>query len=86
MHPAKMTFQALRIAVNREYEELRLGLEASLNLLADYGKVYHSHTFTDVSRSKFLFFFSRLLMSCFLFCCCIDCHINMEAYGVWHCG
>jgi hypothetical protein len=39
MHPAKMTFQALRIAVNREYEELRLGLEASLNLLADYGKV-----------------------------------------------
>ena len=26
MHPAKMTFQALRVAVNREFAELRDGL------------------------------------------------------------
>mmetsp|Transcript_64906 Transcript_64906/g.146420 ORF Transcript_64906/g.146420 Transcript_64906/m.146420 type:complete len:691 (+) Transcript_64906:80-2152(+) len=38
MHPAKMTFQALRIQVNREYEELRGGLEASAGLLRDGGK------------------------------------------------
>ena len=39
MHPAKMTFQALRITVNHEYEELRGGLKASMDLLRDGGKV-----------------------------------------------
>lgn len=39
MHPAKMTFQALRIVVNREYLELKLGLEASLKVLAVGGAV-----------------------------------------------
>ena len=29
MHPAKMTFQALRVAVNREFAELRDGLAAA---------------------------------------------------------
>ena len=29
MHPAKMTFQALRVAVNREFAELRDGLQAA---------------------------------------------------------
>lgn len=38
MHPAKMTFQALRIQVNSEYAELRAGLEASMRLLKDGGK------------------------------------------------
>jgi len=38
MHPAKMTFQALRIQVNQEYDELRGGLEASMKLLKDGGK------------------------------------------------
>ena len=38
MHPAKMTFQALRIAVNREYEELRSGLKAAMELIRDGGK------------------------------------------------
>jgi len=39
MHPAKMTFQALRIVVNREYDELRGGLAAGLDVLANGGKL-----------------------------------------------
>ena len=39
MHPAKMTFQALRIAVNREFEEFRDGLAAALNILREGGKI-----------------------------------------------
>jgi len=38
MHPAKMTFQALRIVVNKEYFELAAGLEASMKLLRDGGR------------------------------------------------
>lgn len=45
-HPATRTFQALRIALNRELEELRLGLEASLRILKKGGRLcvisYHS--------------------------------------------
>ncbi len=45
-HPATRTFQALRIALNRELEELRLGLEASVRLLKKSGRLcvisYHS--------------------------------------------
>lgn len=45
-HPATRTFQALRIAVNRELEQLRDGLEASLKLLKKGGRLcaitYHS--------------------------------------------
>lgn len=45
-HPATRTFQALRIALNRELEELKLGLEASLRLLKKGGRLcvisYHS--------------------------------------------
>ena len=39
MHPAKMTFQALRIVVNREYDELRAGLAAGMEVLAHGGKL-----------------------------------------------
>ena len=39
MHPAKMTFQALRIVVNREYLELELGLQAALDVLKVGGTV-----------------------------------------------
>lgn len=39
MHPAKMTFQALRIVVNREYDELRAVLVAGLDLLRAGGKI-----------------------------------------------
>jgi len=45
-HPATRTFQALRIALNRELEELKLGLEASLRMLKKGGRLsvisYHS--------------------------------------------
>ncbi len=45
-HPATKTFQALRIEVNGEIEELRKGLEASLKILKKGGKLcvisYHS--------------------------------------------
>jgi 16S rRNA (cytosine1402-N4)-methyltransferase len=45
-HPATRTFQALRIEVNRELEELRAGLDSSLRLLRKGGRLcvisYHS--------------------------------------------
>jgi len=46
IHAATRTFQALRIEVNRELEELRAGLDASLRLLKTGGRLcvisYHS--------------------------------------------
>jgi 16S rRNA (cytosine1402-N4)-methyltransferase len=46
IHPATKTFQALRIAVNQELEELMKGLQASLHLLKQGGRLcvisYHS--------------------------------------------
>lgn len=45
-HPAKKTFQALRVLINDELNNLVIALQDSLNLLADNGKVivisYHS--------------------------------------------
>lgn len=46
LHPATKTFQALRIEVNKELEELRAGLDSSLRLLKKDGRLcvisYHS--------------------------------------------
>ncbi len=46
IHPATKTFQALRIEVNREIDELKAGLDASLRILKRGGRLcvisYHS--------------------------------------------
>lgn len=46
IHPATRTFQALRIEVNKELDELKKGLSASLNVLHSGGRLcvisYHS--------------------------------------------
>lgn len=38
-HPATRTFQALRIAVNREMDQVRDGIEAAISLLAENGRL-----------------------------------------------
>jgi len=61
-HPSTKTFQALRIAVNRELDQLREGLEAALKLLKKSGRLcvitYHSledrivkHFFRDNAKT-----------------------------------
>jgi 16S rRNA (cytosine1402-N4)-methyltransferase len=46
IHPATKTFQAIRIEVNREIEELKAGLDASLRVMGSGGRLcvisYHS--------------------------------------------
>jgi 16S rRNA (cytosine1402-N4)-methyltransferase len=65
IHPATKTFQALRIEVNRELDELRAGLDSSLELLKKAGRLciisYHSledrivkHFIADSSKKGLL--------------------------------
>ena len=54
VHPATKTFQALRIEVNREIEQLNAGLKAALSLLKKGGRLcviaYHSLEDRQVKR------------------------------------
>ena len=55
-HPARRTFQALRIAVNQELESLPRGLEAAVGLLKDGGRlcVISFHSLEDRITKKFM--------------------------------
>ena len=54
-HPARKTFQALRIAVNNELDDLREGIDRSIECLAPSGRIvvlsYQSHEDRIVKRA-----------------------------------
>ena len=39
MHPAKLTFQALRIHLNQEFDEMRRGMRAAAEVMIDGGRL-----------------------------------------------
>jgi 16S rRNA (cytosine1402-N4)-methyltransferase len=55
-HPATRTFQALRIQINSEFDELQAGLKAALNLLAAQGRlcVISFHSLEDGITKRFM--------------------------------
>lgn len=55
-HPAKRTFQALRIAVNQELEHLQIGLEEGFSLLSPSGRlvVITFHSIEDRIVKQFM--------------------------------
>ncbi len=61
LHPATKTFQALRIAVNRELEHLESALKQAINLLGFKGKlvVISYHSLEDRIVKRFMYHESR---------------------------
>ncbi len=55
-HPATRTFQALRIQINHEFDELKAGLKAAMNLLAAQGRlcVISFHSLEDGITKRFM--------------------------------
>lgn len=39
MHPAKLTFQALRIALNQEFDEMRRGMHGAFEIMPEHGRL-----------------------------------------------
>jgi 16S rRNA (cytosine1402-N4)-methyltransferase len=39
MHPAKLTFQALRICLNQEFDEMRRGMAAAQAIMPNGGRL-----------------------------------------------
>ena len=39
MHPAKLTFQALRIVLNQEFDEMRRGMHAAFDIMPEHGRL-----------------------------------------------
>jgi 16S rRNA (cytosine1402-N4)-methyltransferase len=56
VHPATKTFQALRIEVNKELDELRIGLDSSVRLLKKGGRlcIISYHSLDDRIVKKFM--------------------------------
>jgi 16S rRNA (cytosine1402-N4)-methyltransferase len=64
MHPAKLTFQALRIHLNQEFDEMRRGMRAAMEILRDGGAlgVLTVRLFIFVSVPGFFFSPARVML------------------------
>jgi 16S rRNA (cytosine1402-N4)-methyltransferase len=39
MHPAKLTFQAIRIHLNQEFDEMKRGMRAAVEVMPEGGRL-----------------------------------------------